>query len=569
MPEKKPLTGYPSIDKPWLKYYSEEAIKAPLPEGTMYEYIREKNRDYPNDVALRYYGKKITYGQLLERIKSTASAFWAMGVHAGDIVTIMSMHTPETIFCIYALNYIGAVANMVYMTLAENEIVETVENTESKLFLVLDAALDRVLAIKDKICAPVIVLGVADSMPPHMKLGYRLKAKPKKHEFLTWTSFTERRSSVPPMATDSTAPAVIVYTSGTTGDSKGVLLNSISFNVIAAQVALNGMNYKRGETYLHMVPPFLGFGITMINLPLSQGLDITLWIEIEFDKVAKEFARLKPNRFISGPPIVDPIMKHTKGNLEWLIDFTGGGEAISTEKARQFNDFLQRNGSTARYKTAYGMTEFGSAICMEYNQVYREESVGIPLQQVIVRVVDPDSGKEQTYGEIGELCFCTPNTMIGYYRNEAATRKILEVDQDGKVWVHTGDLGYVDEDGFVFIKGRLKRVYLTTTSETDSTPFKLFPDRIEDLFEAQDGVHLCGVVAKADERRLNVPVAYVECKAGTDTAKLSETLQHVAEKELPKHMQPVAIHILDALPMTASGKVDYRALEEMAKERII
>ena len=139
--------------------------------------------------------------------------------------------------------------------------------------------------------------------------------------------------------------------------------------------------------------------------------------------------------------------------------------------------------------------------------------------------------------------------MIGYYKNEAATNKILEVDLDGKVWVHTGDLGYVDEDGFVFIKGRLKRVYLTMTSETDSTPFKLFPDRIEDLFEAQDGVHLCGVVVKADERRLNVPVAYVECKAGTDTTELIETLQHVAEKELPKHMHPVAIHILDALPI--------------------
>lgn len=560
-------TGYPSVDKPWLKYYSEEAINSPLPECTMYEYIWDKNKDYPDDVALRYYGSTVTFGQLFKQIRNAAASFWNMGIRPGDIVTIMSMHTPETIFCIYALNYVGAVANMVYMTLAEHEIIDTLDNTESKLLLVLDVVLDRVLAIKDKINVPVVVLGVADSMPLHMKLGYRLKEKPKKHNFLTWKSFIEQGAVMPAQVTNGNDPAVIVYTSGTTGDSKGVLLNSISFNVIAAQVALDGRNYQRGETFLLMVPPFLGFGITMINLPLSQGLDMTLWIEIEFDKVAKEFARLKPNRFISGPPIVDHIMKHVKGNLKWLIDFTGGGEAISLEKAKQFNDFLQRNGSPSRYYTAYGMSEFGSAVCMEHNHVFREESVGIPLQHVVVRVADPDSGKEQPYGKIGELCFCAPNTMIGYYKNEAATRKIMEVDQSGRVWVHTGDLGYVDEDGFVFIKGRLKRIYLTTTSEKDSTPFKLFPDRIEELFEAQDGVHLCGVVAKPDKKRLNVPVAYVEPKSGVDSLILNEALLKLAKKELPEHMQPEVIQILETMPMTASGKIDYRALEELAREK--
>lgn len=179
-------------------------------------------------------------------------------------------------------------------------------------------------------------------------------------------------------------------------------------------------------------------------------------------------------------------------------------------------------------------------------------------------------GSKTTYGQLFESVMRAASafwsTMIGYYKNETASRKIMETDQSGKVWIHTGDLGCVDEDGFVFIKGRLKRIYVTTTSETDAMMFKLFPDRIEELFEAQDGVHLCGVIAKPDAKRLNVPVAFVERMAEADSSMLIGILQSVAKKELPIHMQPAAIHVLDAIPMTASGKVDYRALEEMANE---
>lgn len=159
--------------------------------------------------------------------------------------------------------------------------------------------------------------------------------------------------------------------------------------------------------------------------------------------------------------------------------------------------------------------------------------------------------------------------MLGYFKKPHETKGIIETDSNDLQWLHTGDLGYVDEDGFVFIKGRLKRIYLTTTSKDDATPFKLFPDRIEELFEAQPFVHLCGVVARPDSNRLNVPVAFVEMKPEADLTKEQaiNALTDVAQKELPEHMQPISIHILDTMPMTASGKIDYRALEK-EKERI-
>ena len=329
------LTGYPSIDKPWLKYYSEEAINAPLPKMTMYQYIWENNKDYLSDIALRYYGAKITYGKLFDNIQKAARAFYAMGIRSGDIVTIMSMHTPETIFSIYALNYLGAVANMVYMTLSEKEIVETLRNTNSKLFLVLDVALKKAEAIKGEVNIPTIILSVSNSMQPHMKLGYVLKAKPKKHNFLRWQDFIKRDdgTSPPHMATDHGVSAVIVYTSGTTGEPKGVVLSNDSLNAHSFQELTAEFKFERGKTFLNVLPPFFGFGISHLHLSLNSGLDSTLWIVPKPEAVANQFFKLKPEFFVTGPAFVDAFIRHKPQQLHNLELFVGGGGALS-EKGR-------------------------------------------------------------------------------------------------------------------------------------------------------------------------------------------------------------------------------------------
>lgn len=188
--ENKNLTGYPSIDKPWLKYYSEEALNAPLPKKTMYQYAFEKNQDNLSEIALVYFGKRITYSKLFENVYYTAKAFVSMGIEEGDIVTIMSMHTPETIYTIYALNYIGATANLVYMTLSENELIQSIENTKSKMLLVLDAVLEKIT--NSKIEIPVIVLPISNSMPFARKAGYLLTTKRVNHNYIMYDSFVKK-----------------------------------------------------------------------------------------------------------------------------------------------------------------------------------------------------------------------------------------------------------------------------------------------------------------------------------------------------------------------------------------
>lgn len=565
MTEEKKLTGYPSIDKPWLKYYSEDALNAPLPKCTMYQYIWENNKDHLSDIALRYYGTKISYGQLFENIKKAANAFSSMGIRAGDIVTIMSMHTPETIYAIYGLNYIGAVANMVYMTLAEKEILYTIENTESKLLLVLDAALEKAEAIKADLHVPVVVLGVANSMSLPIKLGYYLRAKPKKHTYITWWDFLRQGASEAPKTADHAAPSVIVYTSGTTGEPKGAVLSNDALNAIAFQCIGSGKDYKRGDTFLNVLPPFLGFGIGMLHLAFSTGINSTLWVELTPEAIAKTFLKLRPNRFVTGPAFVTALIENISGDLSQLKEITGGGGALPVEVENELNLKLSQHRSSVKYTEGYGMTEFGSVVCMQQNRFLKQGSIGIPLPQTNVKAVSINSTDECTYCQVGELWFCTPSLMSGYYRNEQATKESIFIDDSGMRWFRTGDLGCVDEDGFVYIKGRIKRIYITR--DKDGTAYKLFPQKIEELICRLDEIEACGVAVLEDHERMHVPVIFATPKTASRDRRVLEAQlwQHVID-ELSEYEQPIAIHVLEDLPMTPSGKIDYRALEEMAKE---
>lgn len=603
--KKGRLTGYPSIDKPWLKYYSDEAINAPLPKMTMYDYAWENNKNDLKDIAFRYFGTKITYGQFFDKAKQAAQSFWALGVRKGDIVTIMSMHTPETIYALYGLNYIGAVANMVYMTLSEKEILHTLQHTESKLFLVLDPALPRVEKIRDQIKVPVVVLSVADSMPFYMKTGYKLKNSAAQkggnekrgglekdnynfREFLQMGKRGCRELSVKSAgiigtsktmelqkSTDHASLAVIVYTSGTTGEPKGVCLDSDNLNAVTFQYLVSGIGFERKKTFLFMLPPFVGFGVGMLHLAICSGVDSVLWIQMQPEMIAKKFSKMRPNYFVSGPLLVDFIMEYDV-DLSNILIFAGGGASLTIEKEREINQFLKKHNSLAKYVTGYGATETASTVCTGMNHVYREGSLGIPMIKANFKIVDVDSKKEISYGEIGEICVTSPSLMKGYYENDRAGKEIIEIDEAGKRWLHTGDLGYIDQDGFVFIKGRIKRIFVTKAN--DGMAYKIFPQRIEELFLGNSKVDMCGVVVRGDERKVNVPIVYVSLK--NDLVKLADKneesekkrahekkviaeLEILAEQELPEHMRPAEIHIIDKMPMTASGKIDYRELERM------
>jgi len=516
-----------------------------------------------SSVCFEYFNKKIRFEYFFDSIKTVAANLVKMGISKGDIVTIMSMHTPETLITIYALNYIGAIANMVYMTISEKEVVEVINNTNSKAFFALDLVIEKVDVISKSIEIPIIVLSVSDSMPLYLKTVVSLKNR-KKYSYirfaklLQYTDYKNVKEN-----TDNEATAIIVYTSGTTGEPKGVMLSNNCVNAIAFQCSLTDKNYKRGETYLACIPPFLGFGITMTHLGISEGLISQLVLNPDINYIVKFFAKLKSNRLVYGPRITDVMIDKLKGDMDYLVDFTGGGEAISREKEIQINEFLEKNHSRAKYTTGYGMTETASVVILNTNKMYKLGSVGVPFSLSNVKIVE--DGKEKKYNQEGEIYLNSPSIMQGFYKNDKATSDVIEVAENGERWLHTGDLGYVDEDGFLFITGRIKRIF--TVFGKDNNMYKLFPQRIEEFVSQLSIVNNCAVVVLDDEIKLHIAIAFVELK--DSKFDLEETKMHIYEKiksELPEHSIPEDIRFVDEMPLTTSGKINYRELEKMVNE---
>ena len=263
--EEKKMTGYPSIDKPWLKYYTKEAINAPLPECTMYEYVWNNNKDHLQDVAIVYFGRKITYKELFKHIDQTAVAFSKLGVKRGDIVTIQSLSVPQVVFILYALSKIGAVANLVYANIGAAEVKANLSETGSRIWVVMEPIFHGLIKdMADADLDAVIVMAVQDEMDLVTKTVYSIASKAKKLQpegkMLPWRDFykTGKGADVPVQGKCSD-PVVMVYTGGTTGKSKAVVLSNHNINAGALQYVHLG--FERQKTMLCALPPFIAFGM--------------------------------------------------------------------------------------------------------------------------------------------------------------------------------------------------------------------------------------------------------------------------------------------------------------------
>lgn len=575
MAEEKKLTGYPSIDKPWLKYYSEEAISSPLPECTIYEYLYKNNKDYSSDIAIHYLGRNISYKELFENIDKTAAAFLTAGVREKEIVTVALPSIPEALYCVYALNKIGAIANMIHPLAGKKETLFYFNEVQSRIAVIFDGAY---AAIADEIgkssVEKVIVASPADSLPVALKVAYKLKVKTPRLDgkvFQNWKTFIHEGRGTPVRAVkkDCLEMAIISHTGGTTGDPKGVMCSDYNINSQIWQIVSN-FPYHRQEKFLVVLPPFINYSLVNSMLePLAFGFQIILIPDYKPNQLAKYIKKYKPNHINSIPIYWEAILSIKdlgKVDFSCLNHLYYGGEAMSEATEQAVNRILIAKGAQHTLCKGLGATEMVSAATVTFDNCNESGSVGIPLSKVNCMIKDFESNLECSYGIKGEICFSGPTLMLGYFNNQEATDEIIKTHADGQRWLHTGDIGFIDEQGVLYMTGRIKRIVATFGKDGNGTKF--FPDRIEKVINSHPDVDLCCVIGVPHPVRLNYPKAYIVPKQGVQLSDaFNDEIIRLCKEQLPEYMVPDEIELCDDLPRTNRGKVDYRALEAQQRSQ--
>lgn len=560
---------YASQAKPWLKYYAQKYIDQTLPTLSAFDFVCHRNQNHLNDTALDYYGRKFTYADLIVNVKKTAAALRGVGVKKGDIVTVVSVMTPEVIALFYAADMIGATLNLVDPRYSVEGIREYIEEVDSHLLVCLNVVYERCRqAAKRTNVEKVIVLSPADSLPPVMAVGYKLTT-PDKNKYasnvIRWKQFIKggEGQSTAAEPYDSDHACVVVHTGGTTGSPKGVMLTDDCFNGIALQFQAYPKLFHRGQKLMNVMPPFIAYGFACgIHLPLVLGFTVIIIPNLDPAKLGSLVLKHKPEHMFGVPThyqqlAADPKLRDK--DLSFIINYAAGGDSLSRGAEQTVNDFLAAHGARYPIAKGYGMTEVSSAATVAAGLDNKPGSVGIPMVNTVVAAFEPGTDQELPIGQRGELCISGPCLMKGYYNKPEETAILLRRHPDGRVWAHTGDMGYLDEDGFVYLDSRIKRMIIRHDG------FKVFPSMIENVVSRHPAVHQCSVVGCADKDHTQgrLPFVYIVLKSDT-TAKKKQVireLERMCAEDLPEYVQPVAYKFISSMPMTPVGKVDYRQLE--------
>lgn len=580
------LTGIPSIDKPWLKYYSDEAITSVLPSVNAYDYLYEKNKKHLGRIALNYFGRKITFEEMFKNVDITAKALLKYGVKKGDIVSVSLPNTPEAVYIFYALSKIGAIANMIDPRTGVKGIEEYINEVNSKLLIIIEVAAPKVVNVKENTSVEnVITVSPADSLPLVMNLGFKAKSfvenfknkdnSNKNSDFICWKRFFEAGKTDEVLKTqdvkdEGKVPVMIVHTGGTTGAPKGVLLSNDNINAVAFQSMLFPTDLKREHKWLDIMPPFIAYGIgSGLHFPLAVGMETILIPQFKPEEFDSLLLKYKPNHISGVPSHWNSIITSKKlkdVDLSYLISCAVGGDTMDRDLEIASNKFLKERGCKYQITKGYGMTEVNGGIGRTTNENNIIGSVGIPFVKSTVAILDPETGEELGYGQKGEVCMTGPSVMIEYFNKPEETKLIKKQKEDGTEWIHSGDIGYMDEDGNLFIVDRIKRIIVRHDG------FKIFPSAIEKVIQMHPKVKKCKVVGMPDINSVQgeLPCAYIVVDETTiDYEELEKEIYLLCEKNLPEYSQPSLIRYKDVMPLTPIGKVDTLSLKNEITNEIL
>ena len=570
----------PSQEKVWLKYLPEECRNAVIPEQTIYDYIKEVCQSRPNGKAIYYYGTSVTYGEMLKKIDQAAEAYYALGVREGDYVSFLTVTLPEAIYSMYGLNKIGAVGNFIDPRMDVQRILDAIEGVKSKVLVTIDLAWPKVVWLRNKLKQDYIVsISANDSLSLIAKAYRALTTKDKPQvpydgkTVLRWKDLmAQGKGGAKQVPFKKDSVATITYTGGTTGTPKGVMLPNDGMNCMAQSFAFSGVDYQHGERFLEIMPIFASYGVGCgIHMPFAMRQENVIIPKFTPDELGALIKKYRPNHMMGVPSFYERIM-HSKDLWDMDLSFlktTGcGGDTMNPGLEERFNKFMKEKGGLYNLSQGYGLSEMTGAATCCYSHVYKDDSSGIPLFCNSVGIFDPETGEELDYGKEGEVCLTGRGMMLGYHNNPEETDKIIRTHADGTKWIHSGDIGYMDEDGFLYIRGRIKQIIIKFDGH------KVFPVQIEGVINRHKAVAACTVVGiqDPDHAQGSVPLGVVELKKDIP-AEQKETIRkeilQMCDELLEERGKPSDVTFIDEMLHTALAKHDYRALTEMFKDHVI
>ncbi len=562
-----------SASAPWLAYYGNTPANLKYPNKTIYQLVADAAKQYPDNIAYQFQGKKTTYRQFMARIDAAAQGLVSMGIEKGDKVTICMPNAPQALDCFYALNRIGAIANMIHPLSAASEIAFYLNFSKSKAILTLDQFYRKVASVLPQVEQPctVLVAQIQDELPVPLNLLYPLTKGGKSWKELPKTGFTYWRNLIrchaqlPQDIVTADECAAILYSGGTTGTSKGIMLSSRNFNALGLQtIAASGFDDIAGMKMLSVMPVFHGFGLGIgIHTALIGGATCILLPQFNVKTYAEILIKERPNIIPGVPTLFEALLRaeDLKGqDLSFLRGIFSGGDSLSPELKKKVDAFLREHGCSEQIREGYGTTECVTASCLTPKDYARSGSIGVPFPDVYYKIVTPGTTEECEPNIEGEICISGPTVMLGYMDNPEETASTLRRHGDGRIWLHTGDLGHMDQDGFVYFRQRIKRMIVTSG-------YNVYPSQLENIIDGHEKVLLSCVIGIKDEYRGQKIRAYVVPMPGVEpTEELKKELLDYCALHIAKYAMPRELIWRTELPKTLVGKVAYRVLEEEAAE---
>ncbi|MDW7656542.1 MAG: class I adenylate-forming enzyme family protein [Bacillota bacterium] len=569
------------MNLPWTAHYDPWFKPSlPYPEQTLYEGLTQAAGRWPDFPALSFMGSHIDYQALVQQVDQASDCLQALGMKKGEVVAICLPNTPHAVIIFYAINRLGGICNMIHPLTPAEELSHYIRTTDSDYLIILDAMLARhTEMLEQSRIRKTIVCSIMDFLNVGLKVGFfltkgrKIKSVPRRDFYIKWSRFMQLSDKPAAYKRQSGSHdcAVYLHSGGTTGSPKTIMLSSFNFNVLAIQgpqiigCPVDDTFDPTGLSMVTILPLFHGFGLCMgMHTMLVNGMRSILVPQFTPEVLADVIVKERPAYIAAVPTLFEGILKNGKlqnADLSCLKAVFCGGDSLPKDLKRRFDTFIQERGAMCTLREGYGLTETVTVCAVNPMLDARADSVGLPLADVLMKVVEPGSMLEVQPGQDGEFCIHAPTIMLGYLNDPEATSETVRLHDDGLRWVHTGDFGYMDPDGYFHFKQRIKRIL-----KVSGIP--VFPSQIEDVIAAVPGVRMvCAIGIPHPYKMQVVKVFIVPDASEPDEATLKERIISQCEKSLIQYAVPKEVEFRSDLPRTKVGKIDFVSLERIEIEK--